>query len=87
MRLCYSFEMVDMGDEIVAVPVGKKAGQLNGIYKLNKEGKELFELLANEITVDEIIGILEDKYEDDKNTLQSYVGAFIDKLKKDGVLA
>ena len=86
MKLKYEFEIVQLIDDFVAVPAGRKAEHLNGIYRLNREGKELFELLRKETTVEAIVSFLLAKYENEESTLRKYVCEFTDKLKKDGVL-
>ena len=37
MKLKYTFEAVDMGDEIIFVPVGDKASEVHGVLKLSKK--------------------------------------------------
>ncbi len=86
MKLKYRFETIKIEDEVVAVPVGREAENLNGIYKLNAEGEELFKLLSDETTIEDIVQYLTEKYEDNEETLRKYVHEFTDKLKKDGVL-
>lgn len=73
MKLKSTFEPVDMGDEIVMVPVGKDAGKVRGIIKLDAAGKEIFDLLIAYDDEDEIIRLLSAKYENDRETLMKYV--------------
>ena len=39
MRLKHFFETIDMGDEIIMVPVGASAQQVHGVIKLNESGR------------------------------------------------
>ena len=55
MKLKYVFETVDMGDEYIAVPVGRNANQMRGILKLNKSGSEILECLSKETTEEESV--------------------------------
>jgi hypothetical protein len=86
MKLKYSFEMVDMGEEIVAVPVGNGANQIHGILKLNKEGKEIFDMIVDGMTEETIIDSLALKYDNKREMLAESVQKFITKLNEAGVL-
>ena len=86
MKLKYTFECVDMGDEIIYVPVGEGAANCHGVLKMNKEGQEIVTLLKNEISENQIIDILSSKYTNDKDLLLKYVRSVIKELKAAGVL-
>lgn len=80
MKLKYTFESIDIGDEIVLVPVGENADKVKGIVKVNSEGLEIVELLKGDITKNQIVEILSQKYENDRYTLSEWVNTVIDKL-------
>lgn len=86
MKLKYSFESVDMGDEIILVPVGEGANEVKGVIKLNKEGLEIVELLKNNITKDQIVKLLSAKYENDWHTLSGWVDKVIYSLTAAGLV-
>ena len=86
MKLKYSFEIVDMGNEIIAVPVGNNADQIKGVIKLNKEGLEIFNLLKVDSSEDSIIHDLIGKYENAPESIDSYVHGFVTYLKQQGLL-
>ena len=86
MKLRYAFEFVDMGDEIIAVPVGESAVELKGVLKLNKFGKEISELMENEVSESEIINILANRYDNSKESLVGYVQSFLKQLEEQGLL-
>ena len=86
MKLLYQFEIVDMGSEVIAVPVGKDAEKLHGIIKLNKEGLEIFQMLNADTTVDKIVATLRDKYQNKKDELEKYVIQTIQKMEVDGLV-
>ena len=81
MKLKYNFEYVDMGEEIVCVPVGKNANAVHGVLKLNKEGQEIVSLLEQDTSVEMITSQLATKYENDKESLLEYVNNVIDTLR------
>ena len=86
MKLKYTFEYVDMGDGIVAVPVGRDADRIHGVLKLNKEGREILNLLENEITEEKIVDTLALQYENTRDVLAGYVHKTIDVLRSDGLI-
>jgi len=86
MKLKYTFEAVDMGEEIICVPVGEGAAQVHGILKLNAEGREIIDLLKEETTEDAVISALAAKYENDRATLAGYVRNVLDSLRSAGLL-
>ena len=81
MKLKYVFEIVELGDEVVAVPVGADANRVRSVLKLNKAGKEIIEMLKVETTTEDIINTLQAKYENDRASLEEYVVGFISTLE------
>lgn len=86
MKLKYTFDAVNMGDEIVSVPVGKGADELHGIVKMNKSGQEIMDFLKEDTSVEKIVDALSAKYENDREELISDVLHIVDELRKAGIL-
>ena len=86
MKLKYTLEFIDMNEEIIAVPVGEGANQLHGVVKMNKEGREIIELLENGNPTESIISILSKKYDNDQQQLSKYVYQTIDTLRNENLL-
>ena len=86
MRLKYEFETVDLGDEVVAVPVGDNASEVQGVIKLNSPGADIFNLLKNETTEEAIIQTLTEKYDDEQETIARYVHKVLQSLCKNGII-
>ena len=86
MKINFSYEIVDMGNEFIAVPVGENSGAVHGVVKLNKAGVEIIELLKSDTTVEKIVAVLGDKYDNDINTLNEDVEHFINILKSNGLI-
>lgn len=82
MKLKYNFEDVNMGEEIVAVPVGNDAGQVHGVVKMNKAGNIIFNLLKKETTKNKIIDELSTIFDDGKETLEGYVNDVLKELQE-----
>ena len=86
MKLKYTFESIDMGDEFVSVPVGKGADNVHGVLKLNKEGQEILDLLQTDTTEALIVDALAAKYDNDRKSLEDYVKGFIDALRANNLI-
>ncbi len=86
MKLKYSFEAINMGEEIIFVPVGEGAAQVHGVLKLNPQGQEILELLEKETTIDQIVETLSAKYNNSKNDLVDYVNSVLDVLRDANLL-
>ena len=85
MKLKGTFEPVDMGDEIILVPVGKTAGQVQGIVKLDPAGKEILDMLTSYADEDEAVRELSKKYENDAETMKKYVSKVAAVLRDNGL--
>lgn len=85
MKLKYEFVIMDMGDEISAVPVGDNT--FPGILKLNKIGAEILEQLKEETTPEKVHRYLKEQYPDstDQEIGENLV-KFLNYLLKEGIL-
>ena len=86
MKLKFTFETVDVDGEIIAVPIGKDAGQVGGVLKINKEAEEILNLLTEDTTESAIIEHLAAKYENTAESISSYVRTFIQSLREAGLI-
>lgn len=87
MKLLYQFEMMDMGDEIIAVPVGDNADSFHGVIKVNETAKEMLELIAESNTPEEVHRKLcENHPEDDPNEIGQQLCDYLNKCIRAGIL-
>lgn len=86
MKLKGTFETVDMGEEIIAVPVGPNANEIHGILKINKEAKEILDCLGRDTSESAIIDLLKAKYENSEESISSYVHSFLQSIRDAGLL-
>lgn len=73
------FLLREIGEMYIVVPVGAEAQKFNGIIKLNKTGKFLWETVSLGIEFDELVEAVVNEYEVDTETAQRDAKAFIDK--------
>lgn len=87
MKLKYNFVTNKVADRIVAVAVGDDAQKFNGFIKMNDTGAFIFNMLRNDVTVDEIADAMKREYEGVcEDELRSTVSKFIDNLRESDVL-
>lgn len=59
----------------------------NSVLRLNKSGMDMLDLLANEITEDEMVQRLLQQYEGDESVIRASVQKFVAELKAKNLLA
>lgn len=86
MNVKYEFDAVDMGSEIVLVPIGEGAGKVGGVVKLNASALEIVNLIKTNTTEDGIVDTLALKYENSRADLQRYVRNVIKTMTESGLI-
>ena len=87
MKLKYDFDMMDLDDGFVAVPVGEGAQHYHGVIRLNKSAAKIFSYLNEDVSENYILEKLYEEYEmDPKEDIREYVHSFLLKLSENGVL-
>ena len=86
MKLKCTFDFVDMGDEIIAVPIGPNSDEIGGVFKLNKEGMEILKLLNDGLSREEVIDHLSSTYDNKRTELENYVDKTIGIFQQAGIL-
>lgn len=82
MRLKEGYEIVEVIGEWVAVPIGDKMLEVEGIITLSESGVFLWNQLKNEVDINELVLLLCSEYEVDKKTAEVDVNEFINNLKR-----
>lgn len=80
MKLKYDFIVREIGERYVAVAVGENAEDFHGIIKMNKSGKIILEMMKNEISKEELVAALMDKYEGTEEFFSGEVDKFVKSL-------
>ena len=86
MRLKDDFILHNTGDDFVIIATGEAAKNFNGMIKLNNMGGEIVTLLKNEITEEEVVKAIVDKYEVDYNTAKEDITNLLSSLRKVGII-
>ena len=70
------------GKEYVLVPVAENIADMNSVYTLNETGAFIWEHFDGTKTVEEIISLLLEEYDIDKESAEKDVFFFIENLNK-----
>ena len=86
MKTKFSFEVMDLDDGLVAVPVGVNANKLQAVLKVNETAIAILKLLENETTEEQIVDSLLQEYSGEKAEISKHVHEYIDKLIEEGIV-
>ena len=86
MKIREGFILREVGGQPVVVAVGSASQIFNGMVNLNTTGKFLFEKLQKDITEDELVKAVVEKYEVDEETARKDVQSFVETLVKPGII-
>ena len=86
MKAKYSFEIMELDDGLVAVPVGGESYQFNGVLKVNETAAAILKMLEQEASEEQIVNDLMKEYTGDPTKIRGYVHEYIETLKTEGVV-
>ena len=87
MKWKYTYEMVDIDKRVSAIPVGDGADKFHAVANLNQTALDLFMLLQEDRTEDELIGLMQEKFEVSRDILARDVRNCIKVLMESGFIA
>ncbi len=87
MKLKYQFVVRKVAGNAVAVAVGERAEEFNGMIKLNPTAEFIFEELnSGDFSSDELTNSVRDAYDIDLETAEKAVSSLISSLDSYGLL-
>lgn len=86
MKTKFSFEVMNLDDGLVAVPVGEGASEFHGVLKVNETAVSILKLMEKDITEEAIVEELLKEYDGEKEQMKVYVHEFIQKLINEGIV-
>ena len=86
MEVKMDFVLRDIAGDLLLIPAGKAALDLNGMLTLNEVGGEIWKLLPEVKDEEELIARLLDIYEVEEEELRKDVAEFLDSMRKIGIL-
>ena len=82
MKLSGEFVVRQIMDDIVAIPVGKTALQLNGMILLNDVSKVIWQCLEQNADLADTITAVTDAFEVSREEAKADILEFLEKLRK-----
>ena len=86
MNIKREFVLREIAGDLLLVPTGKTALDLNGMLTLNEVGAEIWKMLPEVADEEEIVQRLLNDYEAKAEDIRPDVTAFLDKLRELGIL-
>ena len=86
MKIKDGFMLRQFGEDYIVVAVGDDAEDFNKLITLNSVGAYIYNLLNNDMTYDEIVSAVLDKYDADRKTVENDINIFLADAKKAGLI-
>lgn len=86
MKLRYEFELMELDDQLVAVPIGEESHEYQEVIMLNESAGRIFGLLQDGVDEDAIVDIMLKEYNTSKDNLVLAVHKCINEFRKKGLL-
>lgn len=86
MKIKDGFMLRQFGENYIVVAVGDDAEDFNKLITLNTVGAFIYNLMENDVTYDEIVSAVLDKYEADRETVENDINTFLADGKKAGLI-
>ena len=86
MKIKEGFVTREIADTIVAVPTGDLVNEFQGMIKLTHSSKFVWDLLQEDVTIEEIADKLSQKYNLDINKAKSDIEKFVNNLKASNLI-
>ncbi|MBQ9374732.1 MAG: PqqD family protein [Ruminococcus sp.] len=82
MKIKDGYKLRQVAGEDIVVPLADKTKKANGIFRLNKQASELFNVFSSDSTAQDAIDFLTENYGISTEQAESDVNDFIDMLRK-----
>ena len=86
MKIKDQYILKKIAGKNIVVPIKEEAVNFNGIITLNETSTFLFEKLKNEITIDELVSLMVNRYDVEEKIARKDIIEFIDILTKKGLI-
>lgn len=86
MKLHGEFILRTLQDDIVAIPVGQTALEINGMILLNDVSRVIWECLSNECTLAQLVTAVTDSFAVSEEEARTDILEYLSKLRENGLL-
>lgn len=81
-----NFEITEIADEFIAVPVGSEIVAFNGIVALSEPAAYLLKQMKEPKSLEELVVLITEEYDVDKYTAEKDVKDIVEKLLEMGLV-
>jgi hypothetical protein len=86
MRRKGNYQLRSIGGESLLVPLGAQVAEVNGVVTLNATGRYIWELLADECSLDSVAAAVAERFDVDPQRARSDVQVFLEAISRIGML-
>ena len=86
MKIDRNFVLREIAGEYIIIPTGKTALEFNGLITVNEIGMELWKMLQNDVTFEDLLNGIMEEYDVDEDVAKEDIQDFLDKLSNGGIL-
>lgn len=86
MRVSKDYVVRDVAGEVLLIPTGEAAVRFQGMFTLNELGRFLFDALAEETTLPELVAKVTSEYDVSAETAEADALEFLHELRRYGAL-
>ena len=86
MKIKPEFEIVNVADDYMLIPVGEQMEQFNGTVILNEVSAFLLGLMKTDISKEELVSSLIREYDVDPDVAQKDVESTLEKMNRIGII-
>ena len=78
MKIDRSFVLREIAGEYIIIPTGKTALEFNGLITVNEIGMELWKMLQNDVTFEDLLNGIMEEYDVDEDVAKEDIQDFLD---------
>ena len=86
MKVDNEFVLREIAGDYIIIPTGKTVLEFNGLITVNEVGVLIWNMLKEEVTMEEIVAKVLEEYDVEESVAREDVSEFIDKLIEGGIL-
>jgi hypothetical protein len=86
MRRGANYQLRSIGGESLLVPLGTQVAEANGVVTLNATGRYIWELLADECSLDSVAAAVAERFDVDPQRARADAQVFLEAIARIGVL-
>lgn len=87
MRINKEFVLREIAGDYIIIPTGATVLEFNGLITVNEVGVTIWNMLQEEVTMDELVQGVLAEYEVEEEVARKDIQEFLDKLVEGGILS